>query len=77
MANDEIKFITSMGLSNIQKEDDFWDSYHVNREDILFYNPLADISTVHKFFMEALDYINNTTNFISTDEAKISVVYNS
>ena len=75
MANEEIKFITSMEFSNIQKEADYWGTYHVNREDILFYNPEADISTVNKFFVEALDYIDNNTNFVSTDEAKISVFY--
>lgn len=75
MNHDKVVFITGMSFTNIQKEEDYWGDYHVNREDILFFKPEADISTANKFFIEALNYINNSTDFVSTEEAKMDIFY--
>ncbi len=68
--------ILGIELRNVEFENEHFGLMYVDKDDILFYYPNADLSNDSKFFNFACDYLENYgKNVVSCDQAKINEVY--
>lgn len=69
------KFV-GIELRNVEFEDDEFGSRYVDKDDILFAKPDADLSSETKIYNEACEYLENYgKDVVSCDQAKINEVY--